>query len=99
MGVLPQALEIIFEVQMKMGNEKLARRKLSFATHKTSFFLFFFSLDPSYSQSFELSHFLFIFNDLKCNRSTTFSSRNHLRTLLATEQHTRNLLSVWELAL
>jgi hypothetical protein len=29
MGVLPQALEIIFEVQMKKSNEKIARRKIS----------------------------------------------------------------------
>jgi hypothetical protein len=30
MGVLPQALEIIFEVQMKKSNEKITRRKASF---------------------------------------------------------------------
>jgi hypothetical protein len=40
MGVLPQALEIIFEVQRKRSNEKI-----SFPTHKTSFY-FFISLDP-----------------------------------------------------
>jgi hypothetical protein len=34
LGVLPQALEIIFEVQMKWSNEKIARRKISFPTHK-----------------------------------------------------------------
>jgi hypothetical protein len=28
MGVLPQALEIIFEKQMKRSNEKIARRKI-----------------------------------------------------------------------
>jgi hypothetical protein len=38
MGVLPQALEIIFEVQMKRNDEKIARRKISFPTHKTCFF-------------------------------------------------------------
>jgi hypothetical protein len=37
----PQALEIIFEVQRKKSNEKITRRKLSFSTYKTSFFLFF----------------------------------------------------------
>jgi hypothetical protein len=41
---LPQALEIIVEVQMKRSNEKIARRKISFPTHKMRFF---FSLDPS----------------------------------------------------
>jgi hypothetical protein len=40
MGALPQALEIIFEVQMKWSNEKIARRKISFSTHKTHFFSF-----------------------------------------------------------
>jgi hypothetical protein len=32
MGALPQALEIIFEVQRKKNNEKIARRKVSFPT-------------------------------------------------------------------
>jgi hypothetical protein len=36
---LPQALEIIFELQMKRNNEKIARRKISFPTYKTFFFL------------------------------------------------------------
>jgi hypothetical protein len=53
MGVLPQALEIIFEVQMKWSNKKVVRRKKSFSTHKTHLFpFFFFSLGPSYFQSF-----------------------------------------------
>jgi len=30
MGALPQALEIMFEVQRKKNNEKIARRKISF---------------------------------------------------------------------
>jgi hypothetical protein len=34
MKALPRALEIIFEVKMKMSNEKIARKKMSFATHK-----------------------------------------------------------------
>jgi len=50
--VLPQALEIIFEVQRKRSNEKIARRKISFSTYKTHFSSYFFSLDPSYFQSF-----------------------------------------------
>jgi hypothetical protein len=33
MGVLPQALEIIFEVQRKKSNEKIVRKKLSNPTH------------------------------------------------------------------
>jgi hypothetical protein len=34
MGVLPQALEIIFEAQMKKNNAKITRRKISFSTYK-----------------------------------------------------------------
>jgi hypothetical protein len=34
MGALLQALEIIFEVQVKRSNEKIARRKITFSTHK-----------------------------------------------------------------
>ncbi len=41
MGVLPQVLEIIFEVHKKMNNEKITRRKISFPTYKTFFFPFF----------------------------------------------------------
>jgi hypothetical protein len=49
-GALPQALEIILEVQMKMNNEKVAReKKKPFNSQNTSSF---FSLDPSYFQSF-----------------------------------------------
>jgi hypothetical protein len=40
MGAVFQALEIIFEEQMKLSNEKITRKKKSFATHKTHFFSF-----------------------------------------------------------
>jgi hypothetical protein len=40
MRALPQALEIIFEMQVKKSNEKIARRKISFLAHKTRFFVF-----------------------------------------------------------
>jgi hypothetical protein len=46
MGALPQGLEIIFEMQRKMSNEKITRKEISFSTYKTCFF----SLDPSYFQ-------------------------------------------------
>jgi hypothetical protein len=39
MGTLLQGLEIIFEVQRKMNNEKITRKKKNFPTYKTSFFL------------------------------------------------------------
>jgi len=52
MGVLPQALEIIFEVQRKMINEKIMRSKISFLIYKLCVCVFFpFSLDPSYFQT------------------------------------------------
>jgi hypothetical protein len=35
MGALTQALEIIFEMQMKRINEKIKKRKISFPTYKT----------------------------------------------------------------
>jgi hypothetical protein len=35
MKVLPQALEIIFEVQRKKSNEKITRKKKSLLTYKT----------------------------------------------------------------
>jgi hypothetical protein len=38
MGVLPQGLEIMFEVQRKMSNEKITIKEISFSTYKTSFF-------------------------------------------------------------
>jgi hypothetical protein len=44
MRQLPQAVEIIFEVQRKMSNGKIVIEKEAFSTHKTCFF---FSLDPS----------------------------------------------------
>jgi len=52
MKALPQALEIIFEVQRKRSNEKVTRKKISFPTYKRLFFFNFFSLDLSYFQSF-----------------------------------------------
>jgi hypothetical protein len=48
MGVLPQVLEIIFEVQRKMNNEKITRKEISFPTYKT---FFFSSLGPSYFET------------------------------------------------
>jgi hypothetical protein len=48
MGMLPQVLEIIFEVQRKMNNEKIIRREINFLIYKTRIF---FSLDPSYFQT------------------------------------------------
>jgi hypothetical protein len=43
MRALPQAIEIILEMQRKRSNGKIARRKISFSTYKTHFFSYFFS--------------------------------------------------------
>jgi hypothetical protein len=44
MGALPQALEIIFEVQRESSNEKIRRKKKDFHLTKCVFFLFFGTL-------------------------------------------------------
>jgi hypothetical protein len=46
MGVLLQVLEIIFEMQMNMSNEKITRREINFPTYKPRFFSFFFLRTP-----------------------------------------------------
>jgi hypothetical protein len=51
MGALPQVLEIIFEVQRKMSNEKITRREINFPPYKFIYFSFSPSLDPSYFQT------------------------------------------------
>jgi len=83
---------IIFEVQRKMSNEKITRRK-----KKNSMFFLFFILFGLLLLS-NLITFLFILNDLKCYKSSTWSFTNHFGTSIITKQHTRNFLSVWELA-
>jgi hypothetical protein len=40
MKTLPQVLKIIFEVQIKMSNEKITIREINFLTYKTPFFFF-----------------------------------------------------------
>ncbi len=45
MGALPQALEVIFEVQRKGSDGKITRRKISFSPYKIClFYLLFFGL-------------------------------------------------------
>jgi len=98
MRMLPQALEIIFEVQRKKNNEKITRRKLSFSTYKMIFFLFLLFGRLLLSKLLTFS-FLVILNDLKCYRSAIFSFINHLSTVITTEQHTNNFWGVWKPAL
>jgi hypothetical protein len=38
MGTLSQVLEIIFEMQRKMSDEKITRKEINFPIYKTSFF-------------------------------------------------------------
>jgi hypothetical protein len=69
MGALPQALEIIFEVQRKNIDEKVTRKNKNFPTYyKLLFFLLFGSLLLSNLKTF---YFLFILNNLKCYKGTT----------------------------
>jgi hypothetical protein len=88
--------KIIFEVQRKMSNEKITRRKISFPTYKTCFFSFFFP--PLWAPLIFKPHnfFSFILNDLKRYVNTTWSSKNHLWTLITIKQHTNNFVGVWE---
>jgi hypothetical protein len=75
MGALPQALEILFEVQIKRSNEKITRRKISFPTYKLGVFFF----PPLWAfPIFKLHNFFlfFILNDLKRYRSVTRSFTN-----------------------
>jgi hypothetical protein len=44
MGELPQVLEIIFEVQREMNNEKITRKEISFP-------IYYIYIDPSYFQT------------------------------------------------
>jgi len=56
MGVLPQVLEIIFEVQRKMSKEKITIREINFSNLQKTFFFFFWIL-----HTFKLINFLFFF--------------------------------------
>jgi len=55
MKALPQALEIIFEVQMKRRNEKITRKKKKLSNSQNAFFFFFFLWTPLI---FKASNFL-----------------------------------------
>jgi hypothetical protein len=52
MRALPRALEIIFEVQKKRSNEKIARKKKSFSIYKMHLiYLFLFYTPPIFKPS------------------------------------------------
>jgi phage-related protein len=53
MGVLPQALEIIFEVQRKRSNENITRKIKAFQVTKRAFFSFLWT-----SPTFKAFNFL-----------------------------------------
>jgi hypothetical protein len=52
MGALPQALEVIFEVQKKSSDEKITRRKISFSLYKRCFYFYLFIYFKSFFSSF-----------------------------------------------
>jgi hypothetical protein len=60
MGVLPQALEIIFEVKMKRSIEKITRKKK--LSNSQNVFFFFFWTPPIFKATFS---FLVHFNQFK----------------------------------
>jgi len=63
MGTLPQAFNIIFELQRKRNNEKITRREISFPTYKTYiyiilfYFIFPFWTSPTFKSHNFLIHF------------------------------------------
>jgi hypothetical protein len=81
MWVLPQAVEIIFEVQRKRSNEKITRKKKSFSTYKKRMFFFFsFLFGPLLLLNLIIFYFLFILNNLKCYKNIPWSFTNHFST-------------------
>jgi hypothetical protein len=78
-------------------SEKIARWKISFSAYRTLFYFIFLFFWPFLLS--DLITFLFILNDLKCYKSTTWSSTNHLWTLIAREKHTRNFFECFEINL
>ncbi len=61
--------------------------------------MFFFLLfGPLLLSNLIIFLFLIHLNDLKCYKSATWSSTNHLSTLIAAKQYTKNFWGVWESA-
>jgi hypothetical protein len=72
MGTLPQALEIIFEVQRKRINGEKKKLKKKIPTYKTFFFpLFSFWTLPTFKLHNFLMYILFNLSDLQCYRNAT----------------------------
>jgi len=90
---LKQALEIILEVQTKRSNENIT---FQLTKHV---YLFISPWTPLTFKSHNFFNFLFILNYLKCYRCIIWKFIYHIRTLIATEHHTRKFLSVQESAL
>jgi hypothetical protein len=65
MGALPQALEIIFEVQKKRINEKITRKKEAFQFTKHVLFLFFLLFGPLLLSNLIILLFLIYFKQFK----------------------------------
>jgi hypothetical protein len=68
MGMLPQVLKIIFEVQRKMSNERITIIEIIFSTYKTRFF---FSFGPLVLSNLITFLLLIHFKQFKMYRSTT----------------------------
>jgi hypothetical protein len=65
MGVLPQVLEMIFEVQRKRINEKITRRIISFSKLQNTFFSFLLFFGTFLLSDLVTFLFLIHFNQFK----------------------------------
>jgi len=70
MGALPQALEILFEMQRKRSNEKITRKKKKKFSNSRNLFFFFFFWPVLFSKFLTFSFFVhlkrFKEHDLAC---------------------------------
>jgi hypothetical protein len=80
-GILPQALEIVFEMKRKRSNEKITRRrkkKKKLSNLRNTFFSVLLLFGPLLLSKLLTFSFLVHLTNLKCYWIATFSSTNHL---------------------
>jgi hypothetical protein len=84
-------------MQRKRCNGKNNKTKNKLSNLQNMGFPFFFLLfGPLLLSNLIIFIFLFILNHLNCYKSATWSSTNHIWTLIATEYHTKKIVSVQE---
>ncbi len=94
MGVAPQVLKIVFEVQRKMNNEKITRREINFLIYKI--LLFFPLFGPLLLSNLITFLFLIHFKGFKMLQVCHLKFYKSFLNLITTQQHTRNFVGVWE---